>query len=171
MENLAGVDLLFSALPRSCRRTNGPCVGPGSKERLQPMRTHLRDLQLKLVKVAPVSPGLSLNEVFSDLGSETLEAFQELQARSIHPPRTMLFAEGQTPAGIFFLRSGKVRLFMSGPAGERLISRTAQPGEILGITEGVSGDSYRMSAETLTSSEVGFINREAFLQFLCGHGV
>ena len=134
------------------------------------MRTHLRDLQLKLVKVAPVSPGLSLNEVFSDLGSETLEAFQELQARSIHPPRTMLFAEGQTPAGIFFLRSGKVRLFMSGPAGERLISRTAQPGEILGITEGVSGDSYRMSAETLIPSEVGFIDREAFLQFLRAHG-
>jgi CRP/FNR family transcriptional regulator, polysaccharide utilization system transcription regulator len=135
------------------------------------MRTHLRDPQLELAKVAPVSPGLSLDEVFSDLGSEALEAFQELQARSVHPPRTILFAEGQTPAGIFFLHAGKVRLFMSGPAGERLISHTAQPGEILGVTEGISGDSHRMSAETLTPSEVGYINREAFLQFLRAHGV
>jgi CRP-like cAMP-binding protein len=28
-----------------------------------------------------------------------------------------------------------------------------------------------MSAETLTSSEVGFIKREAFLRFLCEHGI
>jgi CRP/FNR family transcriptional regulator len=115
--------------------------------------------------------GLRIDEVFRDLDSEALEAFQALQARSFHPAQSMLFAEGQTAAGVFSLRAGKVRLFMSGPAGERLTSRTAQPGEILGVTEGVSGDSYKMSAETLAASEVGFINREAFLQFLCAHGV
>jgi CRP/FNR family transcriptional regulator, cyclic AMP receptor protein len=135
------------------------------------MKTQLTEIEPEGERVAPASPGLNINEVFSGLGPEALKVFQELQVKSSYPPRTTLFAEGQTPTGIFFLGAGKVTLFMSGPAGQRVISRTSQPGEILGVTEGVSGDSYRMSAETLTSSEVGFINREAFLQFLREHGV
>ncbi len=137
---------------------------------LPAMEAQLKEPELKGGTAVPVSPDLNIDEVFGDLGFQELEVFQGLQVKSIYPPGTVLLAEGQAPAGIFFLRAGKVRLFRSGPAGEHLICRTAQIGEILGVPEGVSGGAYRMSAQTLTPSEVGFINREAFLQFLCAHG-
>ncbi len=135
------------------------------------MKAESRESELERRTGVPVSPDLNIDEVFDDLGLEALKVFQDLQVKSFYPPGTVFLAEGQPPAGIFFLRAGKVRLFRSGPAGERIICRTAQIGEILGVTEGVSGGSYRMSAQTLTPTEVGFISREAFLQFLCAHGV
>ncbi len=135
------------------------------------MKAESKESELERGTEVPVSLGLNIDEVFDDLSLEALKVFQELQVKSFCPPGTVLLAEGQTPAGIFFLRAGNVKLFRSGPAGERIVCRTAQIGEILGVTEGVSGGSCRMSAQTITPSELGFISREAFLQFLCANGV
>jgi CRP-like cAMP-binding protein len=98
------------------------------------MTTQLKEPGLQGGKAVPATTGLSIDEVFSDLGPEALQVFQELQVKSFHPPGTPLFAEGQTPAGIFFLCTGMVRIFMADPAGQRVISRTAHPGELLGVT-------------------------------------
>lgn len=77
-------------------------------------------------------------------------------------PNTVLFREGEAPAGVYILHSGEVDLVHEGTDGvER--GCTAHAGEILGLSAVVSGRSHLSTAVARTPCGVGFIEREKFL--------
>jgi CRP/FNR family transcriptional regulator len=78
----------------------------------------------------------------------------------------MLFVEGQSPRGVFMLCTGKVKLTTYSSEGKAIITRIAEAGEVLGLSATVSGNPYMATAETLIPSQVNFIKRDDFLQFL-----
>jgi CRP/FNR family transcriptional regulator len=80
----------------------------------------------------------------------------------------MLFWEGQTAHGVFLLCSGRAKLSFSAGNGKSLM-RITEPGEILGLSAVVTGQSYEVSAEMLHDGQVKFVPRESFLQFLQDH--
>src|SRR5687767_9591829 len=58
-----------------------------------------------------------------------------------------LFVEGQTAKGVYILCSGRVKLLTYSERGKSIIVRVAEPGEVLGLSEVVSGIPYEDTAQ------------------------
>ena len=106
---------------------------------------------------------------FCDFPEELLRAFESLKYSTLFPKGAMLFVEGQAPRGIFMLCAGRVKLAAGSSDGKSLITRIAEPGEVLGLSATISGKPYMATAETLAPCQVNFIKREDFLRFLSEH--
>jgi CRP/FNR family transcriptional regulator, cyclic AMP receptor protein len=86
-----------------------------------------------------------------------------------YPERSLLFAEGRPATGIFIVRSGRVKLTMESSNGRRMVVEMAGPGEVLGLSASISGKPSEVTAETLSTCRVSFINRPEFITFLEKH--
>jgi len=75
-----------------------------------------------------------------------------------------LFSEGDDPRGVYIVHSGQVALVFSGKNGHTKALRTAEEGQILGLSCVVSHRRHDCSATTKTPCELGFIDRDAFLR-------
>lgn len=77
-----------------------------------------------------------------------------------------VFREGTAVSGVYFVRSGKVKVFKSGPNGKKQIVRLAKSGDILGH-RGFGGKLfYPIGAETAMDSQVCFIENNVFFELL-----
>jgi CRP-like cAMP-binding protein len=56
------------------------------------------------------------------------------------------------------------------PQSQRQLLEVVGPGTMLGLSESMSGEKYRITAEAGEQTTVGFIPREEFLEFLREHG-
>ena len=82
------------------------------------------------------------------------------------PARSILFMEGDAPRGTHLICQGHVKLTVSSAEGRVLIIRIVDPGEILGLHNCISGDSYEMTAHTLQPSRVCFVKRDELLRLM-----
>jgi CRP/FNR family cyclic AMP-dependent transcriptional regulator len=99
-------------------------------------------------------------------------AITELNAvrqNAFYPRGVVLYAEGETPRGVYILCSGQVRLTAGSQNGQEVILRVAERGEILALSNTISREPHRNRAETLAACQIGFIPRLQFLQFLRAH--
>ena len=103
---------------------------------------------------------------FCDLPEELLKAFESIKYSTVFPKGAMLFMEGQSPRGIFMICAGRVKLSSCSSEGKSLITRIAEPGELLGLSSTISNKPYMVTAETLVPCQVNFIRRDDFLRFL-----
>ncbi len=87
-----------------------------------------------------------------------------------YPKGATLFVEGQTPRGVFIICNGRVKLSTSSADGKTLILKIADPGEVLGLAETVSGKPYQATADVLEPAQANFIAKADFLNFLREHG-
>jgi len=67
------------------------------------------------------------------------------------------------------VESGEVRILLPTGQNQQLLE-VAGPGTLLGLSESMSGDNYRVTAEASDHTTVAFISRESFVSFLQGHG-
>ena len=108
--------------------------------------------------------------LFCHLGPEALGRLNAIRQTNVYPKGTELFAQGQKPRGLFVLCSGRVKLTATSTSGRTLIVRVAEPGEMLGLSAVLSDAAYDMSATALDHSQVNFMPRDAFIEFLQGYG-
>lgn len=108
--------------------------------------------------------------LFCHLGPDALGRLNAIRQTHVYPKGTQLFAKGQEPRGLFVLCSGRVKLTTTAMSGRALIVRVAEPGEVLGLSAVLSNSAYDVNATTMDPSQVNFLAREAFLEFLRGHG-
>lgn len=108
--------------------------------------------------------------LFCQLGPAALEDLNKIRQASLYPKGAVLFVAGQPAHGLFVLCSGKAKLTTSSAQGRVLIVRVAGTGEVLGLSAVMSDATYETSAETLEPSEISFLPRNEFLQFLQKHG-
>ena len=73
-----------------------------------------------------------------------------------HSEHTVIFYEGDTADRLFELEDGIVMLFKLLPDGRRQVVEILKPGAIFGLS---AGPVYDVSAETLTSSRIGVLDR------------
>ena len=86
--------------------------------------------------------------------------------KEVRPP-AILFVQGDEPAGVYVVCSGKVRLFIRNPVtGAITFDRTVDPGNLLGLPAVFGDKPYSMSAEVLQGGEVAFISRPKFLEMM-----
>jgi CRP/FNR family transcriptional regulator len=113
---------------------------------------------------------LRSDNFFCALPQQALEAFQKIKLAAAYPANARLFEEGEEPRGIYMLCRGRAKLVVNSAEGKTLILKISEPGEVLGLHACVSGMNYELTAETIQPSQVNFVKRDDFLQFLEQHG-
>ena len=103
------------------------------------------------------------------LGPDLWEALHGIKSVRIYPKGSTLFQQGTAVTGVFVVESGQVRVLL--PTVERRLQllEVAGPGTILGLSETMSGERYRVTAEAGDHTTVAFIPRESFVDFLRDH--
>jgi CRP/FNR family transcriptional regulator len=104
--------------------------------------------------------------VLGSLMQDAMQHFGKPPAIRQYAADALLFEEGEKPAGIFLLRSGRVKLGVRSRHGGQFLLEVAGSGEMLGLSACISGRPYEISAKTITPCEAVFVPREAFLSFL-----
>lgn len=103
---------------------------------------------------------------FEKFSPAARKAFEAIWRTRFYPSAAILFVEGQPPRGAYLLGSGRVKLAMSSAEGKSIILHVAGPGELLGLSSAISGQSHEISAETLEPCQVNFIRRGDFCRLL-----
>ncbi len=102
----------------------------------------------------------------------TPELRKELNASAFRvslPAGSTIFNEGDEPNGVLILRKGRAKIAMSSEQGRTVILYIAAPGELLGLSNVISGTRRQVSAIALEPCDLDLIRRDAFLDFLGRH--
>lgn len=105
-------------------------------------------------------------QMFCDLAPEALTVLDGIKFTGIYPKGSMLFVEGEFPRGVFLLCSGRAKITTSSFEGKTLIVKIAEAGEVLGASATILGKPYEVSAETIEPSQLNFIKRDDFMNFI-----
>jgi CRP/FNR family cyclic AMP-dependent transcriptional regulator len=103
---------------------------------------------------------------FCNLSDDAVAELSQITNTVVQPRGALLFVEGEEARGVHILCSGRVKLTMLSAAGRTLIVSVVEPGQVLGVSAAMLGKPYEISAETLEPSQVDFIRRDEFLNFL-----
>jgi CRP/FNR family transcriptional regulator len=106
------------------------------------------------------------NSLIEKLNDSELSELEQSRGCSYYKKQDTLFVEGSHPRGVFCLNHGKVKVFTRGDEGKEQIIHIAKPGEIIGFRAMLSGDPYRVSAETLEECAVCFIANDEFFALI-----
>jgi CRP/FNR family transcriptional regulator, cyclic AMP receptor protein len=112
---------------------------------------------------------LKPDNFFCALSREAIAAFDEIKHVMVFPKGAVIFTEGQVPRGIFMLCQGQAKLSTGSREGKTLIIRMVKPGEVLGLHEVVSTNSHELTAETTQPSQLSYVSRKDFIQFVKEH--
>lgn len=113
---------------------------------------------------------LRSNGFFCSLPADALKAFESINTAITYPRHAMLFSEGQPARGIYVVCQGTVKLTVTSAEGKTIILKLAKPGEVLGLNATMLDKPYEVTAETAEATQLSFVKREAFLQFISANG-
>lgn len=104
--------------------------------------------------------------LFCQIPHTALSTLNSLRQTSIYPKGVLLFVEGQPTRGLYIMCSGEAKLYVNSAEGQSLTLRMVERGEVLGLSSLIADVPSPASAETLCPSQVSFIPRLEFLQFM-----
>lgn len=103
------------------------------------------------------------NSLFAGLSAENLAFIETSKTCSVCPKGAILFKIGSRPSGVFCILKGKVKVYTLGIDGKQQIIQLAKEGENLGFRTMISGETFKVTAETLEDSQICFIPKSHFL--------
>lgn len=105
---------------------------------------------------------MEFKELWSDLDSET-RWFFESQSKSLQFKRSdHIYSQGDTPKGIYFVKSGLVGLTMiSSKSGKEHLLRFFRQGQFFGHRALFSNEGYHGNTVALESTTIKFVPKEA----------
>lgn len=106
------------------------------------------------------------NGIFDGLSAENLERLSSFSVTHPYKKGEIVFREGGIPAGIFYLKTGKVKKYKATAKGSEQIFYVCTAGELLGYQAILSEERYPDSAATIEDSQITFIPKENFLNVL-----
>lgn len=101
--------------------------------------------------------------IFKDLSRQELEVIIKNHTYAHYRKGEMVFKEGEKPAGLISLSTGKVKVFKEGVGGREQIIRMVRPAGLLGYRSLFAGMNYSASAIALEDSTICIIEKDAFL--------
>jgi len=103
------------------------------------------------------------------LSPDLWQALHGIKSVRAYAKGATLFEHGTAVHGVYVVESGQVRVLLPTTHSRQLLE-IAGPGTILGLSESMSGDRYRVTAEAQDYATVAFVPREHFMEFLREHG-
>lgn len=101
--------------------------------------------------------------IFKDLSRQELEVIIKNHTYAHYRKGEIVFKEGEKPAGLISLSTGKVKVFKEGVGGREQIIRMVRPAGLLGYRSLFAGMNYSASAIALEDSTICIIEKDAFL--------
>ena len=103
------------------------------------------------------------------LSPELLQSLHGIKRVRAFPEGTKLFQQGSAVNGIYLVETGEVRVLLpTGQCQEQLLE-VVGPGAVLGLSECMTGECYRITAQASDETTAAFIPREEFTAFLKEH--
>ena len=103
------------------------------------------------------------------LSPDLWEALHGIKSIRVYPKGTTLFQQGSEVNGVYVVESGLVRVLLPTAQSRLQLLEVAGSGTILGLSESMSGERYRVTAEAADHTTVAFIPRDSFVDFLRDH--
>ena len=88
------------------------------------------------------------------------------QIGSAVPKGAKLFQQGVVATGVDLVESGEARVLLPTGQSQKQLLEDVGPGTMLGLSESMSGERYRITAEAGEPTTAAFVPRERFLEFL-----
>jgi CRP-like cAMP-binding protein len=104
------------------------------------------------------------------LSPDLLQALHGIKSVRFFPKGAKLFQQGIVAAGVYLVESGEVRVMLPTGQSQKQLLEVVGPGTMLGLSESMSGERYRITAEAGEQTTAAFVPREQFLEFLREHG-
>jgi len=106
------------------------------------------------------------DSAFSNLPDNVKEVFLSQMIVRQFRKKQNIFTEGTYPAGIYFIKKGKVKKYKSLNGGKEQIIYVCSEGELLGYAAFLSEEMYPDSASSLTDATIGFLSKDKLLKLL-----
>jgi len=103
------------------------------------------------------------------LGLDLLKALHGISKVQRFRKDATLFQQGRAVTGVYLVESGEVRLLLPTGASQKQLLQVAGAGTMLGLSESLSGEKYRTTAEAGELTTAVFIGRGELLAFLREH--
>jgi CRP-like cAMP-binding protein len=104
------------------------------------------------------------------LSPDLLQALHGIKSIRLFPRGAKLFLQGSAATGVYLVETGEVRVLLPTGQTQKQLLEVVGPGTMLGLSESMNGESYRITAEAGEQTTAAFIPREDFLEFLRVHG-
>lgn len=104
--------------------------------------------------------------VLADLPQEETTILDQHKTEQNYRKGEIIFREGATPSGIFFISEGKVKKYKVDKDGKEHIIYVANTGELIGYHALLSEGRYPDSAAALEETRIAFIPKEDFEKVL-----
>jgi CRP-like cAMP-binding protein len=135
---------------------------------LNAIEIRLKKYSLQQSNYEPNAEGLNR---FIDDAQQVLNLRDLCKDRKIklYKKKSDIFAEGETPLYLFFVKSGNVKAFKSHPDGKELITNIYKENDFFGFEPLLDNSPYNESAIAMEDTELILIPRVDFLMLLQGH--
>ena len=106
-------------------------------------------------------------QIVSELGHRD-EMHERLENHDIveYKKKQVIYSEGQHPNKLFYIESGKIKIYKSSDSGKELITNLLSPGEFFGYASLIENKVYEEFAETLEESSIRIIPRKEFEELI-----
>jgi DNA-binding response OmpR family regulator/predicted DNA-binding protein (UPF0251 family) len=134
-------------------------------ELLQVLETRLKKSERIKKQFDRSQSGLSafINEA---RGYEELKKLSVDQRKQNYKKKELLFSESDLPRYLFFVNSGKVKLFKTNDYGKEYIIKVFNEGDFFGYNPLIMNQKYTYSAATMENTELTLVPKEDFLKLL-----
>ena len=105
------------------------------------------------------------------LSPDLLQALHGIKSIRLFPKGAKPFLQGSAATGVSDnVETGEVRVVLPTGQTQKQLLEVVGPGTMLGLSESMNGESYRITAEAGEQTTAAFVPREDFLEFLREHG-
>lgn len=104
--------------------------------------------------------------IFKDLSKQEIDVIVQNHSYAHYRKGEIVFKEGEKPAGLLSLSSGKIKIFKEGVGGREQILRMVRPAGLLGYRSLFAGMNYSASAIALEDSTICIIEKDTFLNLV-----
>lgn len=122
------------------------------------------------LRQASARPGSSLEHFIDE--ARALEAIRHLsENREVRhfKRKDVVFREGENPRWLYFVESGKVKIFKTSDDGRELIVKVAQAGDFLGFLALFKEDAYAENATVLEDCSIKLVPKQDFAALVFGN--
>lgn len=126
--------------------------------------------RLEKVKIQQNQGGKAIEawyQIISDLGNKD-EMHKALENHDVidYKKKQTIYSEGQHPNKLYYIQSGKVKIFKTSDGGKELITGLLSAGDFFGHIPLIENAVYEEFAETLEESSIRVIPRKEFEQLI-----
>jgi CRP/FNR family transcriptional regulator len=97
------------------------------------------------------------------------EALRGLMTSHSFPEGATLYQQGSAATGVYLVESGVIRVLLSTADNQNQLLEVVGTGTILGLSEALSADNYRVTAEASEPTVAAFLERQSLVDFLDTH--